>query len=118
MLIDQFKEQLNERQMKVILKMLESPDGFKGGMSAKKYISINKTSKATATRDLQQLTEMGLLILAGGGRSTHYFIKQELFYKIILWSRQESNLDLEFRKLLFYPLNYGTAIKNFIEPQK
>ncbi len=25
-----------------------------------------------------------------------------------LWSRQESNLDLEFRKLLFYPLNYET----------
>lgn len=76
MLIDQYKEQLNERQMKAILKMLESVDGFKGGMSAKKYISINKTSKATATRDLQQLTEMGLLILAGGGRSTQYFIKQ------------------------------------------
>jgi Fic family protein len=75
MLIDQYKEQLNERQMKAILKMLESPDGFKGGMSAKKYISINKTSKATATRDLQQLTEIGLLILKGGGRSTHYFIK-------------------------------------------
>ena len=25
-----------------------------------------------------------------------------------LWSRQESNLDLVFRKHLFYPLNYGT----------
>ncbi len=25
-----------------------------------------------------------------------------------MWSRQESNLDLKFRKLLFYPLNYGT----------
>ncbi len=25
------------------------------------------------------------------------------------WSRQESNLDLKFRKLLFYPLNYGTS---------
>ncbi len=25
------------------------------------------------------------------------------------WSRQESNLDLEFRKRLFYPLNYGTG---------
>ena len=24
------------------------------------------------------------------------------------WSRQESNLDLVFRKHLFYPLNYGT----------
>jgi hypothetical protein len=27
-----------------------------------------------------------------------------------LWSHQESNLDLEFRKLLFYPLNYETNI--------
>ena len=26
-----------------------------------------------------------------------------------LWSRQESNLYLKFRKLLFYPLNYGTC---------
>jgi hypothetical protein len=26
-----------------------------------------------------------------------------------MWSHQESNLDLEFRKLLFYPLNYETA---------
>ena len=24
------------------------------------------------------------------------------------WSHQDSNLDLEFRKLLFYPLNYET----------
>lgn len=23
------------------------------------------------------------------------------------WPHQDSNLDLEFRKLLFYPLNYG-----------
>jgi hypothetical protein len=29
--------------------------------------------------------------------------------KEVLWSRQESNLDLKFRKLLFYPLNYGTS---------
>ena len=27
------------------------------------------------------------------------------------WSRQESNLYLKFRKLLFYPLNYGTLRK-------
>ena len=44
------------------------------GMSAKKYISINKISKATATRDLQQLLEIAALISKGGGRSTHYEI--------------------------------------------
>jgi len=29
-------------------------DGFKGGLSAENYIGINKTSRATATRDLQE----------------------------------------------------------------
>ena len=33
--------------------------GFAGGMSAKKYISITKNSKATSTRDLQDLVEKG-----------------------------------------------------------
>lgn len=74
MFIDRYKTQLNERQMKILLKMLESSNGFVGGMSAKKYISITKTSKATATRDLQQLLEIGALISKGGGRSTHYSI--------------------------------------------
>ena len=74
MFIDRYKMQLNERQMKMLLKMLESSNGFVGGISAKKYISITKTSKATATRDLQQLLEIGALISKGGGRSTHYSI--------------------------------------------
>ncbi len=74
MFIDRYKELLNTRQLKVILKMLESANGFEGGMSAKKYISITKTSKATATRDLQQLLEMGALISKGGGRSTNYTV--------------------------------------------
>ena len=48
------------------------PSGLEGGMTAKKYISIAKTSKATATRDLQQLVELGMLNLLGGGRSVSY----------------------------------------------
>ncbi len=47
-------------------------DRFKGGMTVKKYIAITKTSKATATRDFHELTELGALITMGGGRSTHY----------------------------------------------
>ena len=63
---------LNERQIKVI-KMLEAgEDGFGGGMSAKKYMSIAKTSKATATRDLQNLLENGVVKAEGGGRSVRY----------------------------------------------
>ncbi len=72
---DRYKAQLNERQVTVINRMLEEgPGGFEGGMNAGKYMSIAKTSKATATRDLQGLLETGAFILQGksGGRSTSY----------------------------------------------
>ncbi len=70
---DKHKDQLNERQLKVINRMLkEGVAGFLGGLTAKKYIVIAKTSKATATRDLQQLTEAGILLLKGAGRSVSY----------------------------------------------
>lgn len=70
-----YKDQLSERQLTVVKRMLEEgTKGFEGGMNAKKYIGITKTSKATATRDMQQLLEIGAFVLAGkaGGRSTSY----------------------------------------------
>ena len=72
---DRFKDQLNERQITVVRRMLEEgTKGFEGGMNAKKYIGITKTSKATATRDMQELLERGAFVPAGkaGGRSTSY----------------------------------------------
>ena len=70
---DKLKGKFNDRQLKAINKMLESgPKNFQGGMTAKKYMSITKTSKATTTRDLQNLVETGALIVQGGGRSTVY----------------------------------------------
>lgn len=70
---DRYKNQLNERQLKVINRMLEEGiAGFLGGMTAKKHIAITKTSKATATRDLQQLNELGVFTLEGAGRSVRY----------------------------------------------
>ncbi|QEC41893.1 Fic family protein [Pseudobacter ginsenosidimutans] len=70
---DRYKGSLNERQLKAINKMLEAlPEGFEGGMTAKKYMSITRASKATATRDLQELSEKGVLLSQGGGRSIHY----------------------------------------------
>lgn len=72
---DQFKDKLNERQLKVIGKMLDAePKGFEGGMTANKYVSITKASKATVTRDLQLLADLKVLISQGGGRSTHYVL--------------------------------------------
>jgi Fic family protein len=71
--IDKYKSAMNARQTKVINKMLDAgKDGFEGGMSAKKYISVAKTTKATATRDLQELVALGILRQNLAGRSTNY----------------------------------------------
>ncbi len=70
---DQFKNQLNERELKVIKRMFNAGlAGFEGGMSAKKYMIIADTSKATATRDLQNLVSIGALTEYGAGRSVRY----------------------------------------------
>ncbi len=70
---DEFADVLNERQMKVIKRMLcAGIDGFEGGMSAKKYMTLTGTSKATATRDLQNLLERKILKQIGEGRSVRY----------------------------------------------
>lgn len=72
---DRNRDRFNERQLKVINRMLdEGPEGFEGGMNAGKYVRIAKTSKATATRDLQYLMEIGAFKRLGeaGGRSTRY----------------------------------------------
>lgn len=72
---DRFKDLLSDRQKRVINRMLEEgPEGFAGGMNAKKYGSLCKVSKATATRDLQSLLKIGALVVSGGGRSTSYSI--------------------------------------------
>ncbi len=66
---------LNVRQQKVINKMFDAgPDGFEGGMSAKKYARMTGCSRATATRDLVELTELGCLLQEGGGRSVRYLL--------------------------------------------
>lgn len=70
---DRYADQLDARQIKVIRRMLdEGPKGFAGGMNAKKYIGIAGVSKATATRDLQYLLDIGILQRIGSGRSTRY----------------------------------------------
>lgn len=64
---------LNPRQEKVLLRMFaEGLDGFKGGLSAENYISIANTSRATATRDLNDLMALGALEKTGELRHTRY----------------------------------------------
>jgi Fic family protein len=68
-----YQNQLNERELKAVRKMFDAGvTGFEGGMTAKKYMNINQTSKATATRELRHLSETGVLLVQGGGRNVHY----------------------------------------------
>ncbi|MBI1306018.1 MAG: DUF4172 domain-containing protein [Bacteroidetes bacterium] len=76
---EQFKSNLNARQLKAMGRMFEEgPDGFVGGMNVRKYISITKASKATATRDLQMLLETGAVLSQGKARSTSYLLNLNL----------------------------------------
>src|SRR5258707_600839 len=66
---------LNARQEKVIARIFrEGIDGFEGGLSAENYIGITGTSRATATRDLQDLIEKGALTRTGELRHTRYHL--------------------------------------------
>lgn len=72
-LYERLRDQLNERQSKVLERMFrEGLSGFQGGLSAEKYIQISGTSRATATRDLTDLVEKNALTKSGVGKGTRY----------------------------------------------
>lgn len=74
-----FEYQLNSRQKIIIQRMMkEGINGFLGGMSAKKYMSITDCSKATATRDLTDLFIKKCFIkICNQGPNTRYDINLE-----------------------------------------
>lgn len=64
------KEPLNERQIKVLNRLL---DGFEGKLTTSKWAKLAKCSQDTAYRDILGLIERGALQKdQGGGRSTSY----------------------------------------------
>ncbi len=71
---------LNERQWKVLKKLLEClPDEFVGGLTNKKYVAMTGTSPETAKRDLKDLLDKGALLLNDGkGRSTSYRLNRDI----------------------------------------
>lgn len=72
-LLSEYADVLNERQVKVIQRMTRNyPEPFDGGMTAKKYMAITKSSKATATRDLQGLVDSKIFVPQGAGRNVSY----------------------------------------------
>ena len=73
---DHFSNELIDRQLRVVGRMLEEgPEGFEGGMNARKYCGLTRVSKATATRDLQDLVTKGALRPIGAGRSARYELR-------------------------------------------
>jgi Fic family protein len=66
------QSQVNERQRKVINRLL---DGFEGTLSTSKYAKLAQCSGDTALRDIKILLDRGILIQdAGGGRNTSYHL--------------------------------------------
>jgi len=69
---------LNQRQLKLLLRIFqEGPLGFKGGLSAENYLSITKASRATSTRDLNDLLDKRVLVKKGELKNTRYFINPD-----------------------------------------
>ena len=65
---------LNERQRKVLNRMLEAgPGQFAGGLTQRKYVAMTGASTATASRDLADLVTNSMLVPGeAAGRSTYY----------------------------------------------
>jgi len=69
------KVSLNDRQRKVLNRLLDSGDKFIGGLTTRKYSGICKCSKVTASRDLSDMEKKNILHKRpGSGRSTSYEI--------------------------------------------
>jgi Fic family protein len=73
---DRLAVRLNARQEKAIQRLFRAGiEGFKGGLSAEKYMAITKASRATATRDLAGLVALGALTRTGERRYARYALK-------------------------------------------
>lgn len=68
---------LNDRQKKVILKMLSHlPKKFEGGIRVNKYMNLTKSQRLTASRDIADLVQKGIFESFGKGRGIYYELKE------------------------------------------
>ena len=66
-------QSLNERQRKVINRLL---DGFEGKLTSSKWAKLTKCSQDTALRDISDLMSRKILLKdQAGGRSTGYTLR-------------------------------------------
>jgi len=79
-ILRKFGNSLNSRQIKLINKLFEYDyESFEGGLSLSNYLSIVKTSSATASRDLSELVKLGVLAKTGEKRYTRYLLNPQSF---------------------------------------
>jgi|GEM_PF-6156660 len=64
--------------------LASSPGAFEGGLSAENYIAMTKCSRATATRDLTSLAQLGVFEKQGVLRHARYFLRDEIMSVITL----------------------------------
>ena len=86
-LLDRLQGMLNERQLKVLLRVLDAGfEGFAGGLSARNYATIAKAPTATVTRDLADMVAKGALFRTGKLRHARYFpaVRQHQIYAPII----------------------------------
>lgn len=68
-------KKLSERQRLMLNKLLE---GFEGKLTSSKWAKITRVSQDTASRDIQNLIDQGILVKeASGGRSTSYILGED-----------------------------------------
>jgi len=72
-------QELKSRQAKAVDRLLEAgKGGFEGGLSNAKYRRMTRAAKVTATRDLANLVQRGIMIRKGEGRATRYDLNWKL----------------------------------------
>lgn len=71
--------ELNERQRKVLNKLLDAgPGGFEGNLTTRKYIGMTQASRSTAWREIDDMLQKGVLkSLPGDGRNSAYELAWE-----------------------------------------
>jgi Fic family protein len=52
---------------------------LEGGLNVRKCIAMTSCSKPTATRDLAELVERGVLLTTGAGRAIRYALNLDAF---------------------------------------
>ncbi len=97
--------ELNERQVKVIGKFFDFGEHglIKTGINSERYQNTTGCSSATATRDLKDMVNKGILeTSAAGGRSLRYFIKlieSKPVFAVFPKANHKKLLDMSLKKI-------------------